>query len=273
MYQISQLFIYPVKSLGGIAVDDALVTDRGLQYDRRYMLVDENNRFLTQREYPVMALLQTSIEGNDLLICNKKAIERKLKLSLIPAITAGKIKVNIWEDECDAVLVNQSADAWFTEQLGVPCRLVYMPDATKRKVDTNYALNDDITSFSDGYPILFIGQSSLDDLNSRLQEKLPMNRFRPNIVFTGGAPFEEDTMEVFVVNDISFFGVKPCARCVVTTTSQETGIIGKEPLKTLAIYRAAGNKVLFGQNLLTTGSGTVTIGDSIEVIQRRPALI
>ena len=273
MLRVSQLYIYPIKSLGGIAVDNAMVTDRGLQYDRRYMLVDKNNLFLTQRELPAMALLQSSIEGNDLVIRHKKSADLRIKLSLVPARTGDATKVQVWEDVCEAVFVSQNADEWFSNCLGLSCRLVYMPETTKRKVDAAYAVKDDITSFSDAYPVLMIGQSSLDDLNNRLEVILPMNRFRPNIVFTGGRPFEEDTMEHFTINTVQFFGVKPCARCVVTTTNQETGIAGKEPLKTLATYRVANNKILFGQNVLIQGNGSIAIGDSIEVIKSKIALL
>lgn len=273
MLRVGQLYIYPIKSLGGIARDKAMVTDRGLQYDRRYMLVNENNLFLTQRELPAMALLQTSIEGNDLVVRHKKSDDLQIKLSLVPAQTGDATKVQVWQDVCEAVLISQNADEWFSNCLGLSCRLVYMPETTKRNVDATYAVKDDITSFSDAFPILMIGQSSLDDLNSRLEVILPMNRFRPNIVFIGGQAFEEDTMEHFTINRIHFFGVKPCARCAITTTSQETGITGKEPLKTLSTYRVVNNKVLFGQNVLTEGNGTIAIGDSIEVIKTKTALL
>jgi hypothetical protein len=269
MFWISQLFIYPIKSLGGISVETALVTDRGFEYDRRYMLIDEYNRFLTQREYLVMALLQTGIEGNDLLVHHKKSIDLKLRLPLIPVNEGDTTRVQVWEDTCEAIHVSPSADEWFSERIGISCRLVYMPETSRRLVDREYALKDDITSFADGYPILMIGQSSLDDLNSRMKEALPVNRFRPNIVFTGGLPFEEDTMEHFIVNGIHCYAVKPCARCVITTTDQETGMTGKEPLKTLASYRRVKNEVYFGQNILTDGNGFISVDDSIEVIKTR----
>jgi hypothetical protein len=273
MFRISQLFVYPIKSLGGISVETIPVTDRGFQYDRRYMLVDENNRFLTQREYPVMALLQTVIDGNDLLVHHKNSVHLKLRLPLMPVNEGELIRVQVWEDICEAIHVSLLADEWFSKRIGVFCRLVYMPETSRRQVDERYALKDDITSFADGYPILMIGQSSLDDLNSRMQEALPINRFRPNIVFTGGRPFEEDTMEHFIVKRIHCYAVKPCARCVITTTDQETGLTGKEPLKTLASYRRVKNEVYFGQNILTEGNGFMSVGDSIEVIKTRAALL
>jgi MOSC domain-containing protein len=273
MFRISQLFIYPIKSLGGSSIETIPVTDRGFQYDRRYMLVDENNRFLTQREYPVMALLQTVIDGNDLLVHHKKSTDLNLRLPLIPADEGDVTRVQVWEDICDAMYISSLADEWFSERIGVSCRLVYMPETSRRQVDNRYALKDEITSFADGYPILMIGQSSLDDLNSRMKEALPINRFRPNIVFTGGRPFEEDTMEHFIVKGIHYYTVKPCARCVITTTDQETGITGKEPLRTLASYRRVNNEVWFGQNVLTEGTGFISVGDSIEVIKTRTTLL
>jgi uncharacterized protein YcbX len=160
-------------------------------------------------------------------------------------------------------------DAWFTKQLGLSCRLVYMPESTHRFVDSRYAHHKEITSFSDGYPLLLIGQASLDDLNSRLPAPLPMNRFRPNIVFTGGTAFLEDSMKQFEINGIRFFGVKPCARCIITTIDQQTAEKAKEPLKTLSSYRMKNNKVYFGQNLLYEGTGVISIGDTITIHEQK----
>ncbi|MDE3182220.1 MAG: MOSC domain-containing protein [Bacteroidota bacterium] len=268
MLSVSQLFIYPIKSLHGIAIQSANVTDRGLQHDRRFLLIDKNNRFLTQREFPKMALLQTAIEEDHCMVFQKGSVENKLVLPLVPGKVGEKISVRIWDDDCDALLMSKEVNEWFSSQLGIRCSLVYMPDSTERRVDPKYAINNDITSFSDAYPILIIGQASLDDLNSRLAEPIPVNRFRPNIVFTGGTPYEEDGMEHFSINDLDFYGVKPSARCVVTTTNQETGIAGKEPLKTLATYRSKNNKVYFGQNVLMKGKGKINVGDPIEIVRQ-----
>ncbi len=272
MYTISQLFIYPIKSLGGIELPAAQLTDRGFQYDRRWMLVDEHNNFLTQREYAVMSLLQTAIENNELIIYHKNDITDKVAVPLHP-LPNQTSKVKVWDDECDAQYVSESADEWFSKKLLMPCRLVYMPDAEKRKVDERYAQNNEITSFSDGYPLLMIGQASLDDLNSRLSEPLPMNRFRPNIVFTGGGPYDEDIMEHIVVNEIDLYGVKLCSRCTVTTIDQVNALKTKEPLKTFAQYRTMDNKVYFGQNILFKQKGTMQAGDAIRVIKTKPRVL
>ena len=273
MISISQLYIYPIKSLGGIAVTNAVVTNRGLQNDRRFMLVDDNNLFFTQREHPSMVLFGTAIENDELIVYHKDNLTKKLRLPLVPEPSAKTAMVKVWDDWCEGQYISEEADKWFSEKLNFPCRLVYMPESSERKVEAAYALNDEITSFSDGYPVLMIGQTSLDDLNSRMEETLPMNRFRPNIVIAGTRPFEEDTMEQFNINGINFYGVKLCARCVITTTNQETGNTGKEPLRTLAQYRRIDNKVLFGQNVLCHGNGIIKVGDEIKVVKIKPALM
>ena len=264
MLHISHLHIYPVKSLGGIELTSVQLTDRGFEHDRRWMLVDERGGFLTQRNFPAMALLRTSIAYGQLIISDQEGDADALLLDLNPS-GAATLKVDIWGDVCDAVHVSVAADQWFSERLKRNVRLVYMPDDSLRKVDVDYALHDEITSFTDGYPILIIGQSSLDDLNSRLTSPVHMNRFRPNIVFTGGRPYQEDEMTHFQISGVDFFGVKPCGRCVVTTIDQETAIGGKEPLSTLASYRTAGSKVNFGQNILHKGSGMLSVGDELVI--------
>ncbi len=267
MLTVSELFIYPIKSMGGISVSTAKISDRGTDFDRRWMLVDENNRFITQREVPSMALLQVELTAEGLKVYHKKNINSIINIPALPA-TEEKIIVEIFDDSCTAILVSEIADKWFSQALSITCRLVYMPDSTRRLVDKTYANNNEIAAFSDGYPFLIIGQSSLDDLNKRLADPLPMNRFRPNIVFTGGLPYEEDIMMHFTINSVDFFGVKLCARCTITTVDQYDASKSVEPLRTLASYRQKNNKIYFGQNLLHRGAGSIHVGDSIEVIKR-----
>lgn len=262
MLSVSELYVYPIKSLGGIAVTSAVVTSRGLQYDRRWMLVDKTGMFLTQRDLPQLALLQVQLEKNGLIVFHKQSIREQVFIPF-SAPDPVELSVVVWNDSCLATTVSAGVDAWFSRMLQMECRLVYMPEHSIRLVDEKYAIENDVTSFSDAYPMLMIGQSSLDDLNARLTEPVPMNRFRPNIVFTGGTPYQEDEMEAFSINGIQLFGVKPCARCVVTTIDQDTGVRGKDPLRTLATYRSNGNKVLFGQNLLHKGEGRISRGDNI----------
>jgi len=269
MLAVSELFIYPVKSLGGFSVTAAKITDRGFEYDRRWMLVDSNNCFLTQRDFPQMALLQVQLSDNGLKVYHK--INSNENINISTSITTNDFsRVQIWSDTCKAQFVDPDYDKWFSDMLSMKCRLVYMPDNSIRRVDTRYASNKELTSFSDGYPFLMIGQSSLDDLNSRMVDPLPINRFRPNIVFTGGLPFQEDKMQHFSINKIQFYGVELCARCVVTTINQDNGFKNKEPLKTLSTYRFKNNKIYFGQNLLHKGEGDIYVGDVINIHQQKP---
>lgn len=272
MLSVSHLYVYPVKSLGGILLDRVQLSDRGLEHDRRWVLIDDNNRFISQREVARMALLHPVICGSRLIVFEKGDSADVLGLDLIPA-NGDLIKVVLFKDESEGVVAEEAVNNWFSKKLDLNCRLVYMPDTVRRMVDPVYARDSEITAFSDGFPLLMIGQASLNDLNNRLDQWLPMNRFRPNIVFTGGAAFEEDTMKEVMINDISFSAVKPCARCVVTTIDQETGLKGKEPLRTLNKYRQLNNKLYFGQNILYKGAGMLRIGDELKVMQRQPYLL
>ncbi|RPD44813.1 MOSC domain-containing protein [Paracnuella aquatica] len=264
MLQVSALYIYPIKSLGGISLTHAQVTDRGLQLDRRWMLVNEAGVFLSQRQLPQMALLQVNVEHDGLSVVHKKtgasiAIPFQLNIQ-------NETPVTVWDSRSTAHLVGAAYDVWFSEQLGVACRLVHMPESNPIPVDPEYAHRGEVTSFSDGYPFLLIGQSSLDELNSRLKAPVPMNRFRPNIVVAGAAPFAEDGWQHFTIGGVHFYGVKRCGRCLVTTIRQDEGIAGKEPLQTLAGYRKDGTKIYFGQNLLHQGTGTIKVGDAVQLL-------
>lgn len=265
MLVVSQLFIYPIKSLGGIALTTAQLTDRGLQHDRRWMLIDDNNRFLSQREHAQMALFKLEVLADALKVTYTDG--STINIPFKP-LKQDLLDVTIWDDTCTGQMVSDAVDAWFTVKLGFPARLVYMPDETHRAADPRYTTQGTISSFADAYPALLIGQASLDDLNNRLAEKLSMNRFRPNIVFTGGEAYSEDQMNHITVNGIDMYGVKLCARCVMTTINQETTAKSKEPLKTLAGYRRKGAKILFGQNITFSSTGTIQVGDKINVLSK-----
>lgn len=259
---ITGLYTYPVKSLAGISLDVAAITDRGLEYDRRWMLVGDDNVFLSQRTLPKMALLQPTIKNGKIMIDG----EGQTGLSIDPIESGEAIRVSVWDDDCEAIVYPAEMNQWFTQALGQSARLVYMPDASRREVDPRYAKADEIVSFADGYPILTISEESLADLNTRLDEPVEMNRFRPNIVIAGGEAFQEDRLKYFTVGEIRFEGAKPCARCQVVTIDQSSGESSKEPLKTLAGYRRSGKKVLFGMNLLHQGTGTIAVGDRLQQV-------
>lgn len=275
MIKVSNLFVYPIKSLGGYECSSSVVTDRGLEFDRRWMLVDIDNRFISQREFPPLSLLSTKM-GNDVITVQHKT-KPEININIpIHQYTETTSSVRIWDDTVIVNTVNQEVDAWFSDILSRKCRLVYMTDASQRMVETKYAHNSEITSLSDGYPFLIISKGSLDNLNSRLLKTqdfvslpLPMNRFRPNIVIEGCEPYYEDKMKSFFINDINFFGVKLCGRCVVTTINQDTAEKNEqtEPLRTLATYRNFNRKICFGQNLLHNGEGIISVGDLVNDIK------
>ncbi|HYI76327.1 MAG TPA: MOSC N-terminal beta barrel domain-containing protein [Chryseolinea sp.] len=260
--KLTQIWIYPIKSLGGISLSTASVMEKGLRHDRRLMLVDETGTAMTQRVFPKMALFKSFINEDVLTITHYKH-SLKLDLKHLPLTNAAT--VNIWDDTVSAFEVDHSHSQWFSKLLEVPCRLVYFPEENSRPVNPRYHVNGEQVSLADAYPFLIIGQSSLDDVNSRLKEAVPMNRFRPNFVFTGGEPFEEDTWRNFSIGTNRFVGVKLCDRCVLTTVNQDTAERGTEPLKTLSSYRKRDNKVYFGQNLVALDHKTVSVGDTITV--------
>ncbi len=255
---VSGIWIYPVKSLGGIALDSADVMYKGLKYDRRWMLIDSNNKFMTQREYPHMALFRMQMEGEGFSVCYKNECRH-----FGSEFESSPISAMIWHDTVEVFEVNRDLSKWFSEMLGSDCRLVGFPEQNERPVDRNYAFDNEQVSLADAYPLLIIGQNSLDDLNERMNMPLPMNRFRPNIAFEGQQPFEEDEWKDFTIGNCQFTAVKPCARCTIPTVDQATAAKGKEPLATLSTYRQRNNKIYFGQNLLVKRTGTIRVGDAI----------
>lgn len=265
-YTLIEINIYPVKSLGGISLQSSEVTDRGLKHDRRWLIINEEEKFITQRTHPLLALIKTKITGNKLILGHKT---KEISPLVIPIHheSVETVLVSIWHDLVEARVVGKYADEWLSDALGIKCRLVYMHDETLRFVDRAFAADNEIVSFADAYPFMMIGQTSLDDLNSRLKEKLPMNRFRPNFVFSGGEPFDEDKWKRIRIGEIVFNLAKPCSRCVLTTVDQNTSEKSEEPLRTLSTYRSINNKVYFGQNLLHEGIGTLKVGDEIEILE------
>lgn len=264
---LSQITVYPIKSLGGVGRDLAAVEARGLQWDRRWMLVDAAGVFLSQRECPSMARLSVSIREEGL------QVSATGRASLFVPYCVGRlapVTVRVWRSICEAVPVGSEADAWFSEALGRPCRLVFMPETTRRFVNPEYAVGEDIVSFADGYPILLIGDASLGQLNTWLNDPLPMDRFRPNLVVSGASAFAEDGWKQIRIGEALFHVVKPCDRCAITTIDQQTGEPdGPEPLRTLAQLRRQGDEVLFGQYLIPMKDQSVRLGDEVEVIARR----
>lgn len=257
---VSSLSIYPIKSCGGIGVDAATVQQRGFEHDRRWMLIDSDLRFISQREVPVMATFRLSLGSDHCAVRGRDG--STLDVPFSPP-SPKQVTVTIWDDVVRAHRVSDEMDEWFSRQLGTSCMLVEMPGNSHRQANLTYARPGDIVSFADAYPVLIAAESSLEDLNRRMEHPVPMNRFRPNIVIRGSEPFAEDQWSAITLPHASFRIVKGCARCVVTTIDQETGVAGSDPLVTLATFRKRQNKVYFGQNAVPLVCGPVRVGESL----------
>ena len=256
---VTDLYIYPVKSMGGIRLEQSHCEQRGLQYDRRWMLVDRQGRFVSQREHSLMSRIKISITASGFKLSYEGAdheIPRSLSVGPLS-------KVAVWDDICQAIIYDSDTNHWLSELLHLDVRLAYQADEDTRTVDPGYARNGELTSLSDGYPYLFVGQPALDLLNEQLTHPVAVDRFRPNVVFAGGAPHEEDRWSDFTIGGARFYGAKPCSRCQVITIDQQSGVVGKEPLKTLAGYRNFDHKIKFGMNVLCAQEGVIKVGDEI----------
>lgn len=262
--RLSALCTYPVKSCRGIALDASRLTARGLEHDREWMLVDRDGRFLTQRELPRMAQIVPELSLSALY----------LSAPGMPAFAvpldgnAGRVTVTVWRDTLGALDQGDDAASKLSRWLDKQVRLVRFDPAERRYCNPQYAgENGAHHAFADGYPVLVISAASLTDLNERLDDPLPMNRFRPNIVLDGVEAFDEDHFTEIGIGDVTLRLVKPCARCKITTTDQVTAEVGIEPLPTLASYRRddALDGVTFGMNaIVVSGAGaTLAVGDAV----------
>ena len=266
---VAALYRYPIKSCAGTALTEGAIDLRGFVHDRELMLIDTaTGVFLTQREFPRMALIQPQLTGDQLRV----DAPGMTPLTATVAKEGPERQITIWRDTCPAIDQGDAVAAWFGQFLGTDCRLVRLPDSYRRQVDQTFATSaDDQVGFADGFPFLLISEESLADLNSRLDAPLLMNRFRPNLVVRGGGPFWEDQIVTFRIGAINFQCVKPCARCPITTTDQATALVGKEPLRTLATFRRGGIHVpgpihgaaYFGQNVTHDATGVIRVGDGV----------
>ncbi|MFI0713443.1 MOSC domain-containing protein [Streptomyces inhibens] len=268
---LQSIHLYPVKSIAGSGPGEAVVEPWGLAGDRRWLLVDAERRQITQRQQPKLALAHAEVLPGGAL---------GLTAPGMPPLTVEvpefeeTVPVQVWKDEVEAVLAGQAAAEWFRGYLGVECRLVHLDAPEKRRpIDPEYSEPGETVSFADGFPLLLTTTSSLDALNSLIAQgdhadegPLPMNRFRPNVVVDGTAPWAEDDWHRVRIGEVVFQVAKPSSRCVVTTTDQRTAERGKEPLRTLARHRRFGDRLVFGQNLIPRGVGTIRIGDPFEIL-------
>ena len=260
---LTALYRYPVKSLRGEKFASLEVGPRGLRFDRHWMVVDAQRRFLTQRQQPRMSLISSRVDSAGTL---------HLQATGMPDIEVrvadgARAPVRVWNDTLDAVDAGPQVAAWLGEFLGLDCRLVRFAADVVRPVDPDFADSSDQVGFADGFPFLLITQASLDDLNARLAQSVPMLRFRPNLVVSGTEPFAEDHWHRIRVGDLTFRVAKPCSRCIIPTIDPATARRGSEPLRTLMTYRRRDNKVYFGQNLVHDATGRLAVGMPVEILE------
>jgi uncharacterized protein YcbX len=258
--RLTGINIYPIKSARGIAVSEWETDAFGLRHDRRWMVVDGSGTFITQRNHPRMALVEVKLRDGVLQVDAPGMATLETPLHPAPTVTT---QVVVWNFSGPSTWLGEDAALWFSEFLGTSCSLVHMGDAVVRPANPLFAPPATRVSFADGYPILLISEESLADLNNRLSQPLPMNRFRPNLVVAGAEAYAEDEWERIEIGGMSLRVVKPCPRCAITTTDQLTAERGQEPLRTLATYRRVNGEVMFGQNVVHESPGRLRVGDTV----------
>ncbi len=259
---LSRIRLYPIKGCAGTDVQEAHMDERGLRYDRRWLLVNELGLGLQQFDFPRLACITVSLDDDGL--CIQAPGMSVLRIPVSPQ-HAQSCVVRWYQGNCEALPASDEADAWFQDFLHVWCRLVFMPESTPRFVEAQYARNHDLAAFT-SFPYHLLGAGSLEDLNQRLATPVPLERFRPNLVIAGAPAFAEDSWRTFQINQQTFHVVKPCKRCAITTVDASRGVrTNKEPMATLARYRTFQREVLFGQYLLAEGAGMLRVGDGVQI--------
>ncbi|GGX66924.1 MOSC domain-containing protein [Streptomyces hiroshimensis] len=271
---LTAVHFYPVKSLAGCAVREAAVEPWGLSGDRRWMLADADGTVITQRQQPRLALASARpLPGGGIRLAAPGADPVDVAVP-DPAAAGGTVTVQVFGDKIEAVPAGAAADAWAGAYLGFAARLFHMDEpASRRLIDPGFSRPGETVSFADGYPLLVTTLASLDALNALIaagdlpgEGPLPMDRFRPNAVVGGTEAWAEDGWRRVRIGEVTFRAAKPCARCIVTTTDQHTAERGKEPLRTLARHHRIGGKAVFGQNLIPEHTGTLRVGDDVEIL-------
>lgn len=262
---VARLRIYPVKGARGLDVQSVEFDELGPRFDRRWMVVAPDGKFVSQRAMPRLATVRPKVDGRSLTLA-APGIEA-LTVPIAPQGDA--IRVTVWNTVLDVRAASREADSWLSAVLGAPHRLVFMGSHDIRHTDPAYADGHRV-SFADGYPALLVTLGSVAELARRAGREIPVERFRPNIVVSGDRPHEEDFWRGFTIGGLRFSGVKLCARCKVTTIDQDSGIPdpGREPLRTLARYRRIESLVYFGLNAVHHGTGRISVGDSVEILDR-----
>ena len=266
MPTVHQLFIYPLKSAQGIESNYLTYNHRGPSFDRHWMVVNAKGRFLTQRQYPSMCLIHTQLDEGKLILNAPNQSSLAIEFSQTES-SNNECVVDVWKDQVTAIDHGQEAANWISSYLNEECRIVSMPKTSERKVDLDFASNNETVSFADGFPSLVISQESLDDFNSKLDTPISMIHFRPNIVINGLSPYEEDQIKAIKINGITFTLVKPCSRCIIPSIDPKTGKKNIDIAKALSKYRRRDNATYFGQNALHDAQGEIKVGDQVEIIR------
>ena len=261
---LTQIYRYPFKSAAAEALDEAVVEPLSLAGDRRWMAVDAHGRFISGREHGRMWLVRATLDGAAIHLHS----DGMPMLRVYPSDLDDRMDVTLWKDRLSVRTGSHSADAWMSEFLGQPVRVVHLDQQTHRAIDPIYAQPGDEVSLADGYPLLLISEASLNGLNARLERPIEMLRFRPSVVVSAEQAHAEDDWRRVRIGDIEFDLVKPCARCLLPTVDPQTGVRDSfgEPMRTLMQYRRSAKGVLFGQNLIPRGTGVIRVGDPVQVI-------
>ncbi|MFI9803816.1 MOSC domain-containing protein [Streptomyces sp. NPDC052301] len=269
--EVQSIHVHPVKAFRSLSLGEAVVEPWGLAGDRRWTLIDDGGKVVTQREQPRLALAAAEpLAGGGIRL----SAPGHAPLTVRVPDPGPTVSVSVFGTKVEAVPAAAAAHAWCSAYAEADVRLVHMDDpATRRPVDPEYALPGETVSFADGYPLLVTTTASLDALNSLIAEgrhphegPLPMSRFRPNVVVAGTRPWAEDDWSRISVGEVVFRVVKSSGRCVVTTTDQDTAERGREPLYTLARHRRIGGRLIFGQNVAPLSPGTIRVGDPVRVL-------
>ncbi len=258
-YAVKELYIYPIKSLAGIRVGSAKAEEMGFENDRRWMLIDENNEFITQRKHPYLSQFYPQIIENKIVISHQDFTHE----FLIDESLEEPIFSKVWDDESTVLEVNKSTSKWFSKALGFNCKLVKIANLGDRKHKSSKLDLTINVSLADGYPYLLIGSESLDFLNEKLDEKVTIERFRPNIVISTTVAHEEDSFDTFQIGNVKFKNAKPCGRCIMVNNNPKNGLVKKEPLNTLSSYRKVDNSIHFGTNIMGFNEGAINVGDIV----------
>lgn len=265
MQTLTDIFIYPIKSVKAISQPAAHVEESGLSFDRRYMLVDQQGQFITGRSHPQLTQISVQFSQQLLLV----SAPDMATLSINPADFDDEMQAaKIWSDDLQAQHCHQDYDQWFTEYLQQPCQLLFFCEQTTRLVKNR----ETSVSFADGYPLLLVNQASVEQLNSRLENPVSALHFRPNIVVQGDLPFAEDSWAHIKIGEVEFEVSKPCSRCLFINVDPKTGNAqSNEPLATLSTFRYHQGEVNFGQNLIPLNTGMIRAGDEIKVLRTQAA--